>query len=142
MLFTCCTFAVATKLGNSSRMATEREPAEAKIVVDDFDGDGREVWDHLRARLYIDDVPTHKITFGLSHLDFMTSNTESVDDIDEIWDRAIEEMSRRLVAELTYAGLVRFTNPINVQSHLTSLRVETPRRGLRKPGTVLGTFEI
>lgn len=123
-------------------MATEREPAEAKIVVDDFDGDGREVWDHLRARLFIDDVPTHKVTFGLSHLDFMTANTESVDDIDDVWDRAIEEMSRRLVAELTYAGLVRFTNPINVQSHLTSLGVETPRRGLRKPGTVLGTFEI
>lgn len=123
-------------------MATERAAAEATIVVDDFEGDGREVSDHLLAKLYIDGVPTHKITFALSDLDFMRSIAESVDEIDDVWDRAIEEMSRRLVAELTYAGLVRFTNPINVQSHLASLGADSPRRGLRKPGTVLATFAI
>jgi len=119
-----------------------REPAKAKIVVADFTGTGRDVSDHLRARLYIDDVPTHKVTFSLSHLDIMRIDAESPDAIEDVWDRAIEEMSRRLAAELTYAGLLGFTNPINVQSHLSSFGSEAFRRGLRRPGAVLVTFEI
>ena len=120
---------------------TARQAAPARIVVEGFDGDGREINDHLRALLFIDDEPMREVTFSLSHIDFMRTNAESIDDVADGWNRAIEEMAKRLAAELTYAGLLRFDNPINVQSHLSSF-TEPNRSGLRVPGTVLVEFEI
>ena len=118
-----------------------RNPATATIVVEDFDGDGRGLHDHLWARLNIDGVPTYTVTFNMSHIDFMRISGDSVDEISDLWDRAIEEMAARLAAEVTYAGLLRFDNPISVQSHVSSA-VGEHRSGLREPGTVLVTFEI
>lgn len=113
----------------------------ARIDVEAFEGDGRGIGDRVQARLFLDNDPAHKVSFSLSHLDFMRVVPGTDREVEEMWDRAIAEMAQRLANELTYAGLQQFRNPIAVQSHLSSAQ-DRSRSGLRNPGVTLVAFEI